>query len=534
MTTQEYNTILKQKEARDKIKDGIRIAADLVSPTLGHSSRRVLIDQSFGEIISSDDGTTILDKTELEDTQENLGLKVARECASKTNQDEGDGTTTTTIILNELVQQLLKVNEKDDLSFKKVSGANTKVRKQIKEGLDKVLKYIDEHKIDITSNEQIQFVGKVSSNDENIGKILAEIFEKLGKDGAVSVEEGKSTETTYKVVEGMSFNQGWIAPQFVTDPDREEAVLDEGVNVLVSVKKLQDISDVEKIAELVKGGINNILIVADDVSGIPLNSLVANKLMGHLRVVAVKAPVSGTAKEMLLDICAATGATLIGDDVQIKDLTVAHLGNADRVIVSKDKTVIVGFGGKKEKIDERITQLENRKKEQESEYEKTKLTERISKLKTGVGSIKVGGNTPMEIKDKKAKIDDAVSAVKSALRGGIVAGGGVTLLGASEILEDSEGEGILKKAIQKPFVQILENADVYSWKDFGKRENGSGYNSETEVWGNMVEMGIIDPANVVKSAVMNAVSSALMVSNLGGSINLCRKNKDVNNQSDLG
>ena len=528
MHTEEYNTILKQQEARNKIRDGIKIAADLVSPTLGHSSRRVLIDQSFGEIISSDDGTTILDKTELEDTQENLGLKVAKECASKTNQDEGDGTTTTTIILNELVQQLLKTNDQEDLSFKKTSGANTKVRKQIQNGLEKVIKYIDENKIDITKNEEIAFVGKVSSNDDSIGKILAEIFEKLGKDGAVSVEEGKSTETTYKVVEGMSFNQGWIAPQFVTDPDREESVIEDGVNVLVSIKKLQDVEDIQKIAELVKDGINNILIIADDVSGVPLNSLVANKLMGNLRVVAVKAPPMGNMKDTLTDICVATGAILTGDEVQIKDLTKAHLGSADRVVVTKDKTVIVGFGGKKEKIDERVAQLEHRKTEQESEYEKVKLTERISKLKTGVGSIKVGGNTPMEIKDKKAKIDDAVSAVRSALRGGIVAGGGISLFNASSVLEDNEGENILKKAIQKPFIQILENADVYSWKDL---ESGFGYNSETEEWGDMVVSGVIDPANVVKATVVNAVSSALMVANLGASINLVRKTKeDKNNE----
>ena len=530
MQTQEFNTILKQQEARNKIKEGVKIATELVSPTLGHSSRRVLIDQSFGEIISSDDGTTILDKTELEDSQENLGLKIARECAGKTNQDEGDGTTTTTIILNELVQQLLKGNDKDDLSFKKVSGANLKVRKQIQEGLKKVLDYIDKNKIEITNNEQIAFVGKVSSNDANIGNILAEIFEKLGKDGAVSVEEGKSTETTHKIVEGMSFNQGWIAPQFVTDPEREEAVLDDGVNILVSCKKLQDVEDVEKIAELVRTGINNMLIIADDVSGVPLNSMVANKLMGHIRVAAVKAPQSGGIKDILADVCAATGATLIGDEVQIKDLTKAHLGGADRVVVSKDKTVIVGFSGDKEKINERISQLENRKLEQESEYEKEKLTERISKLKTGVGSIKVGGNTPMEIKDKKAKIDDAVSAVKSALRGGIVSGGGVALLLASQVIDDNEGENILKKAIQKPFEQILENADIYDNLKDKVLESGEGYNTETEEFCDMVKSGIIDPANVVKSAVSNAVSSALMISNLGASVNLVRKVKDNNNQ----
>lgn len=530
MNTQEYNQILKQQEARNKIKDGIKIAADLVSPTLGHSSRRVLIDQSFGEIISSDDGTTILDKVELEDTHLNLGLKVAKECAAKTNQDQGDGTTTTTVILNELVQQLLKTNDKEDLSFKKVSGANTKIRKQIKNGLDKVLKYLDEHKINITTNEQIAFVGKVSSNDEKIGKILAEIFAKLGKDGAVSVEEGKSTETTYKVVEGMSFNQGWIAPQFVTDPDREEAVLEDGVNILVSSKKIQDVEDIQKIAELVKNGINNILIIADDVSGIPLNSLVANKLMGHLRVVAVKAPPMGNMKDTLTDICVATGATLIGDEIQFSDLTKAHFGGTERVVVTKDKTVIVGFGGKTDKIEERIAQLEHRKEEQESDYEKKKIDERISKLKTGVGSIKVGGNTPMEIKDKKAKIDDATAAVRSALKGGIVSGGGVALLLASHVLEDNDGENILKQAIQKPFEIILENADIYDNVKNKVLETGLGYDTEKEEWVDMLTSGIIDPCDVVKATIINSISSALMVANCGNSINLVRKatnKKDV-------
>lgn len=530
MSYEKYNKILDQKTARDKIREGIEIAANLVKPTLGHSSRRIMIDKEFGEIMSADDGKIVLESIDVEDSQVQLGIKVARECAIK-QDEEGDGTSTVTIILNELVQQLLKTNDKEDLSFKKVSGANSKVRKQIKDGLDKVLKYIDENKIDITSKEQVAFVGKVSSNDENIGKMLAEIFEKLGKDGAVSVEEGKSTETTYKVVEGMSINQGWIAPQFVTDPEREESILEDGVHVLVTNKKLQNVEDIEKIAELIKGGINNILIIADDVSGVPLNALVANKLIGNLRVVAVKAPVSGTAKETLLDICIATGATLIGDEVQIKDLVVSHLGNAERVVVSKDKTVIVGFGGSKEKIEERVAQLENRKKEQESEYEKTKLIERISKLKTGVGSIKVGGDTPMEIKDKKAKIDDAVSAVKSALRGGIVAGGGVTLLLASQVLDHTlPGELMLGNAIQKPFIQILDNADIYDSLTARVLASGEGYNTETEEFGDMVKMGIIDPANVVKATVTNAVSSALMISNLGGSVNLIRKTKEDNRE----
>lgn len=533
MAYQSYNKILGQRDSRAKVKEGIELAADLVSPTLGHSSRRILIDQEFGEIIMSDDGTTILNSIKTEDPDIGLGVKVAKEASAKTNTDEGDGTTTTAVILRELVSQLLKGNSKDDHLVQQESGANTKVRKEIEDGLTKVLEYVDQNKIEITSNEQIAFVGKVSSNDASIGSILAEVFEKLGKDGAVSVEEGRSVETTYKIVEGMSFNQGWLAPQFVTDDEREEAILDDGVNILVSSKKLQDVEDIKHIIELIKSGVNNLLIVADDVSGVVLNSIVANKLMGSIRAIAVKAPVTGNTKDLLQDICIATGATLIGEDVKIEELNRSHLGGADRVVVTKDKTVIVGFSGDKEKIDERVKQLEHRKTEMESEYEKNKLNERIAKLKTGVGSIKVGGSTPMEIKDKKAKIDDAVAAVKSALRGGIVAGGGVALLMASHTLGDSEGHKILKKAIQQPFRQILENADIYDGASSKGIKEGQGYNVEAEKCGDMVEMGIIDPANVVKSAVRNAVSSALMVSNLGGSINLIRKNKDENNQSNL-
>lgn len=330
----------------------------------------------------------------------------------------------------------------------------------------------------------------------------------------------------------MSINQGWLAQQFVTDPEREEAILEDGVNILVSSKKLQDIEDIKSIAEVFKSGLNNVFIIAEDVSGMVLNSLIANKLIGNIRTVAIKTPILGTVKDILTDIAIATGSTIIGEDIKIKELKKEYLGNAEKVIVDRTKTVIMGFGGNKDKIRERITLLENKLEKEESEYEKEKLRERISKLRAGVGSIKVGGNTPMEIKNRKAKIDDAVYSVKSALKGGIVPGGGVMLLQASQILSNEGGEDILRKAIQKPFIQILENADTYE-NDINKRiVDKTGYNTETEKYGDMIEMGIIDPANVVKAEVSNAVSSALMVANLGGSIVNIRKKdnkeKEVN------
>lgn len=526
---EQFNLTLDQKTSRAKVKEGINLAADLVVPTLGHSSRRILLDAEFGELTVSDDGTSILNEINHEDTKIQLGVKVAKEASAKTNNDEGDGTTTTCAILRELVNELLKGNEKDEIIFGANSGSNLKVRKEIAKGLEKVLDYIDKNKIEITNNEQVEFVGNVSSNDKFVGSILAEIFEKLGKDGAVSVEESKKVETTYSIVEGMSFNQGWLAQQFVTDVDREEAVLDEDVSILVSAKKLQDIDDIKKVGELFTTGVKNLFIIADDVTGIPLSTLVNNKLLGNIRTIVVKAPVVGNSKDILQDICVATGATLIGDTVQIADLTKGHLGRAERVVVTKDKTVIVGFGGKKETIDERIKQLEHRLEETESDYEQKKLKDRISKLRAGVGSIKVGGNTPLEIKDKKAKVDDAVAAVRSALRGGIVPGGGVALLQASTLLSDEGGEGILKRAIQKPFEQILENADVEDIQKVKAQvlETGHGYNVATEEFGDLVKMGIIDPADVVKAAVRNATSEALMVSNLGGAIvNVRKKDKD--------
>lgn len=526
MSIETYKKLVEQNDSKVAILKGVNSACDLVAKTLGHSSRRIILDQQFGELISSDDGSKILSEIELEDRVENLGVKILAETAAKTDSDTGDGTSSTSVIFRELLNQLLKTDPKENNLMIPKSGANVRLRKEIRSGLEKVIKYINENKVEVTDNEQLRFVARVSSNSKEVGDILADIFSKLGKDGAVSVEEGHKTEIEYSITEGFSLNQGWIAPQFITDAEREESILQDGVNILVSNKKIQDIDDIKTFVDLVKSGRNNFLIIAPDVSGAPLNMLVVNKMMGNLRVAAIKAPPIGDVKDTLLDICSATGATLIGDDIQFSELNATHLGSAERIVVSKDKTIIVGFGGSKEKINERVSQIRHRIENQSSDYEKKKLEERISKLTSGVGSIKVGGHTPIEIKDKKAKIDDAVGAVRSALKDGVVEGGGVCLLKASTVLGDSEGEQILKKAIIKPFKQILENSDIFEDYTVKVLETGLGYDTENHEFVDMFKNGLIDPAGVVKSAINNATTAALTISNIGGSVTLIRKTSD--------
>ncbi|MEX0596087.1 MAG: chaperonin GroEL [Candidatus Paceibacterota bacterium] len=526
MNVQDYNLVLNQDDTKKKILDGINLAVDIISPTLGNSSRRILIDHQFSEITASDDGHTILQEISPKDTAVLLGVKIVREVSAQTDKESGDGTTQTAIILRELLKQLLKTDSQSEQLIIKKSWTNIKVRKDIKNGLEKVLKYIEDNKVNIENKDQIRFVAETASNSKEIGEMLADMFDKLGPDGSVAVEEGNSVETKSEVVSGLSWNQGWVAPQFITDAEREESVLKDGVNILVSYKKIQDVDDIKPIADLFREGLNNILIIANDISGAPLNTLVINKMMGNLRISAVKANQIGDMKDHLLDICTATGATLVGDEIPFSELKLEHFGKSERVIVSKNKTILVGFGGNKEKIDERIGLLKNRMKEEQQEYEKNKLSERIAKLTSGVGSIKVGGNTETEIKDKKAKIDDAVGSVKSAMKYGMLPGGGVSFVLATKVLGDTEGEKMLKNAMLQPFKTIMENSDIH--EDFVPRvlETGEGYNTETEEWGDVLEMGIVDSAGVLKSALSNAVSMSSVVGNVGGSLVLIRKDDD--------
>lgn len=533
MSYHEYNKILQSNEARKKIKEGINIATDLVSKTLGAKSQRILIDKEFGEIESCDDGTTVLKAIRLEDPNLDLGVKIVQEASAKTDSDSGDGTTTTAVILRSLVNELLKENSQDALAFDKQSGNNLKIRRELQKGLEKVLNYIDNNKIEITSQLQIAQIGKVSSNSEEVGDMLAEIFDRLGKSGEVIVSEGNQLKTKYEITEGFSFRSGWLAYEFVTDTEREEAILDAvngPVNVLVTTETLNDISHIEKLGELHKAGINDILIVANDVTGIPLSSLVVNKLRKIFRTVAIKAPNAGN-NDALEDIADITGATLLGSsgNPKFSELKPEYLGHANKVIVSKDKTVVVGQGNN-ERLDVKIKNLEYKAEKTDSDYEKKAILERISKLRVGIGNIIVGGNTPLELKDKKGKITDAVSAVKSALKDGVVSGGGVALLQASKTLEDGvEGERILKIAIQKPFEQIMENSDmsVKEMKEMSLK-TGHGVDAETGEEGDMIKMGILDSAGIVKTSLSNAVSDALVVGNLGGAIVLVRKQDDGN------
>src|SRR3990167_2604880 len=357
----EYNQILQANEARKKVKEGINIATDLVSKTLGAKSQRILIDKEFGEIESCDDGTTVLNAIKIEDTQVGLGVKVVQEASAKTNSDAGDGTTTTAVILRALVNELMKDNTKDVLSFEKKSGNNLKVRNELRRGLEKVIKYIDENKTEINTKFQISQIGKVSANSEEIGDMLAEIFDKLGKNGEVTVSDGNQLKTKYEITEGFSFRNGWLAYEFVTDPEREEAVLysvNGPVNILVTTETLNDVSHIEKLGELHKAGINDLLIVANDVTGIPLSSLVVNKLRKIFRTVAVKSPTVGN-NDAMEDICDITGATLLGATGQLKfsELSISHLGKASKVVVSKDKTIVVGLGNN-EALDKKIQNLE--------------------------------------------------------------------------------------------------------------------------------------------------------------------------------
>lgn len=499
------------------------MAVSLVKPTLGAKSRRILIDSEFGEVLACDDGTTILNKINPEDTQVGIGVKIVREASAKTNTDAGDGTSTTAVILGSLAEDLLKEKSDDKLLFKKESGSNLRLRKEILAGVEKVTKYIDSIKIAVNSKEQMKQIGRVSANDEETGEMLADMFQKLGNDGSISVSSGAGIKTESEITNGMSFDNGWLSQQFITDSERQEAVLaGEGdVKILVSATKINDVAHMTKIAELhTKDGLNDFLIICEDASGIPLNSLVVNKMRDVIRVAVVKSPFG---KDTIKDICAFTGATLVGGDdgIEFKDLKMEHFGSADKVVVTEKKTVIIG-NKNPEKVKERVAMIRLKLEKEESEYEKKKLRERISKLTGGIGVIKVGGATPMEVSSKVEKMNDAVSAIKSAINGGVVPGGGVALLLASKILDDKiEGELILKRSIMMPFKQIAENSDINMDQE-KVLETGFGYNVETEEFGDLIKMGIIDAANVTLSALKNAVSSSLMISNLGGALCLIR------------
>ena len=502
-------------DARDRMLQGVNILANAVKVTLGPKGRNVVIEKSFGAPRSTKDGVTVAKEIELSDRFQNLGAQLIREVASKTNDKAGDGTTTATVLAQSIVQEGLKAVS---------SGRNPQ---DLKRGIDKavtaVVASIKASSKKVTTNDEIAQVGTISANgDIEVGKMIAEAMAKVGNEGVITVEEAKTAETELVVVEGMQFDRGYLSPYFITNPDKMEAVL-EDAQILLFEKKLSSLQPLLPVLEAVVQSGRPLVIVAEDIEGEALATLVVNKLRGGLRVVAVKAPGFGDRrKAMLEDIAILTGGTVISEDLGIKleNVTLADLGKAKKVTITKDDTTIVSGGGAKADIEARIGQIKKQIEDTTSDYDKEKLQERLAKLAGGVAVVRVGGSTEVDVKEKKDRVDDALNATRAAVEEGIVAGGGVALLKASVALADLKGDNddqtagiaIVRRALQAPIRQIAENAGVEGSIVVGKvLDNKSatyGFNAQTEVYGDLVAQGVIDPAKVVRTALQDASSVA--------------------------
>jgi len=502
-------------DARDRMLRGVNTLANAVKVTLGPKGRNVVIEKSFGAPRSTKDGVTVAKEIELTDKFENLGAQMVREVASKTNDAAGDGTTTATVLAQAIVTEGLKYV---------AAGMNPM---DLKRGVDKaVAKVVDEIKNSskkVTTNQEIAQVGSISANgDTEIGEMIAKAMDQVGNEGVITVEEAKSLETELEVVEGMEFDRGYLSPYFITNADKMEAVLEEPL-ILLFEKKLSSLQPLLPLLEAVVQSGRPLLIVAEDVEGEALATLVVNKLRGGLRVAAVKAPGFGDRrKAMLEDIAVLTGGELISEDLGIKleNVGVDMLGRAKKVTITKDDTTIVDGSGEKAAIEARIAQIKRQIEDTTSDYDKEKLQERLAKLAGGVAVVRVGGATEVEVKEKKDRVDDALNATRAAVEEGIVAGGGVALLKASKALESLKGDNddqeagihIVRRALQAPIRQIAENAGVEGSIVVGKvLDNGSstfGFNAQTEEYGDLVTAGVIDPAKVVRIALQDAASVA--------------------------
>ena len=502
-------------DARDRMLRGVNILANAVKVTLGPKGRNVVIEKAFGAPRSTKDGVSVAKEIELADRFENLGAQLIREVASKTNDKAGDGTTTATVLAQAIVVEGLK---------SVAAGMNPM---DLKRGVDKaVAKVIEEIKSSakkVTTNSEIAQVGTISANgDTEVGEMIAKAMDKVGNEGVITVEEAKTAETELDVVEGMQFDRGYLSPYFITNPDKMEADLEEPL-ILLFEKKLSSLQPLLPVLEAVVQSGRPLLIIAEDVEGEALATLVVNKLRGGLRVAAVKAPGFGDRrKAMLEDIAILTGGQLISEDLGIKleSVTLDMLGRAKKVTITKDDTTIVDGIGEKEAIEGRISQIKRQIEDTTSDYDKEKLQERLAKLAGGVAVIRVGGATEVEVKEKKDRVDDALNATRAAVEEGIVPGGGVALLKASKILEGLKGDNddqdagiaIVRRALQAPIRQISENAGVEGSIVVGKvLENNSatfGFNAQTEEYVDLVQAGVIDPAKVVRTALQDAASVA--------------------------
>ncbi|WP_334161743.1 chaperonin GroEL [Phenylobacterium sp.] len=502
-------------DARDRMLRGVNILANAVKVTLGPKGRNVVIEKSFGAPRSTKDGVSVAKEIELSDKFENLGAQLIREVASKTNDKAGDGTTTATVLAQAIVVEGLK---------SVAAGMNPM---DLKRGVDKaVAKVIEEIKGNakkVSANSEIAQVGTISANgDLEVGEMIARAMEKVGNEGVITVEEAKTAETELDVVEGMQFDRGYLSPYFITNAEKMEADLEEPL-ILLFEKKLSSLQPLLPVLEAVVQSGRPLLIIAEDVEGEALATLVVNKLRGGLRVAAVKAPGFGDRrKAMLEDIAILTGGQLISEDLGIKleNVSLDMLGRAKKVTITKDDTTIVDGSGDKAGIEGRVAQIKKQIEDTTSDYDKEKLQERLAKLAGGVAVIRVGGATEVEVKEKKDRVDDALNATRAAVEEGIVPGGGVALLKASKVLDGFKGDNddqeagvaIVRRALQAPIRQIAENAGVEGSIVVGKvLENASptfGFNAQTEEYVDLVQAGVIDPAKVVRTALQDAASVA--------------------------
>ena len=505
-------------DARDRLKRGVDALADAVKVTLGPKGRNVVIEKKYGSPAITKDGVTVAKEIELEDPIENMGAQMVKEVASKTSDIAGDGTTTATVLAQAIITAGLK---------NVAAGANPM---DLKRGIDKAVAAVVENLRSQSTqvgndNKKIEQVASISANnDSTIGKLIAEAMAKVKKEGVITVEEAKGTETTVEVVEGMQFDRGYLSPYFVTNPEKMETEM-ERPYILIHDKKISQMKDLLPILEKVAQGGNSLVIIAEDLDGEALATLVVNKIRGTIKVVAVKAPGFGDRrKEMLEDLAVLTGGTVISEErgFKLESATLAYLGKAEKVTVDKDNTTIVNGSGKKAEILSRVNQIKAQIENTTSDYDKEKLQERLAKLSGGVAVLYIGAASEMEMKEKKDRVDDALHATRAAVEEGIVPGGGVAYIRAIEALDklknsnedEMTGIQIVKRAIEEPLRQIAANAGVEGSIVVQKVKEGKGdfgYNARTEQYENLLKAGVIDPTKVSRVALENAASIASML-----------------------
>ena len=504
------------EDARRALERGVNKVADAVKATLGPKGRNVVIEKKFGSPIITKDGVTVAKEIELADPAEDVGAKLVKEVASKTNDVAGDGTTTATVLAQAIVREGLKVV---------AAGASPlSVKKGIDKAVEAVVAEIRAIATPVEDKESIASVGAIAGNDREIGELIAEAMDQVGKDGVITIEESKSTGTTLEIVEGMQFDKGYLSPYFVTDPERMEAVLENAL-ILIHEKKISNVQDLVPVLEKVARAGQPLLILSEDVEGEALATLVVNRLRGILNVAAVKAPGFGDRrKAMLEDIAVLTGGQFLSEDLGIKleNVEITSLGKAEKIIITKDDTTIVKGDGTKEAVAGRVQQIRRQIENTDSDYDREKLEERLAKLAGGVAKLSVGAATETELKERKHRYEDALSATRAAVEEGIVPGGGSTLVHAAEALKSLKGDNadeqiginIVERALEAPLRQIAINAGLEgSVIVSGVRAagRGKGFNAMTEEYVDLIAAGVVDPVKVTRSALQNAASIASLI-----------------------